>query len=922
MKALRQFFVHRFARPASVKSYLVGVILGGLGPLLVFSVVMMVLFTRQEQANRRRGLQDTARALSLAIDQEINASITHLESLATSEPLDAGAVNDFLRVAARILRIQEGWKSIVLFDPSGRGVVSVRDALAKTSASMSRDRLKELLRTRRPVISDFPGGDGAAQQIHVYVPVIREGKIIYVLAAVIEPQIFTDILLRQKIPSHWVATLFDSRQIVIARSRDAARHVGHSVEPLLGKIDSRRSEAFLSVQRQNEVSVYAAVNRSPLSGWSLALIVPRSEIDAILRRSLGAIVAGGLFLLVIGVGVALLFARQVSRSVAGLSSAAHALGCGQLTTAAVDTPIAELNDLAREMERAAALLQERESQRDRVEAALREQEEFLKRQADLLNLANEAIFAWDQDGTIIFWNRGAEQLYGFTQGEAIGQAHDRLLLTETVPALESLRFALAAHGEWSGELQQKAKNGRRIVVESRIKMIRDRAGRCIALECARDVTSRKRAAQRLAMEQAVTRALAESQNLDEAAQNILQAIAQGMSWEAGIFWEASQATGTLRGLAWWQAGGHGFAPFIENKRRQIFAKGVGLPGGVWAGEQPIWIANLAEDGQDAGRPSAIEFGLHSAFGFPIMLHREVFGVIEFFGRSVREEDADWLRVAQGIGSEIGQFVERLRAEEALRSSEMRLRNQAQELEEQLLASGRLVAVGELTASMAHEFNNPLGIILGFAQGLLASMNASDANYRHVEIIAEEAKRCEKLVQELLEFGRPRKGEFAFIDITGVIGKTMELVQSRAHAGHVETAVEVAPDLPRIHADAQQLQQVLLNLGLNAIDAMPKGGKLTVRARREGDSAIRLTVVDTGHGIDPDALRKIFQPFFTAKKKRGLGLGLSICDRIVKAHGGTLSASSAPGKGTTFTLCLPIAAEPAAMEPVNRPIAPV
>jgi PAS domain S-box-containing protein len=729
-------------------------------------------------------------------------------------------------------------------------------------------------------------------------------------------------LLRQKIPSRWIATLLDSRQIVLARSRDAARHVGHSVEPLLGKIASRRSEAFLSVQRQNEMSVYAAVNRSPLSGWSLALIVPRSEIDAILRRSLGAVVIGGLSLLGLGVAVALLFARQVSRSVARLSSVAHELGGGRLTAAAVDTPIAELNDLASEMERAAALLRERESQRDRVEAALREQEEFLKRQADLLNLANEAIFAWDQDGTIIFWNRGAEQLYGFSQGEAIGQANDRLLSMETAPAQESLSLALAAHGEWFGEVVQKTKNGRRIVVESRIKMITDRAGRRIALECARDVTSRKRAAQRLAVEQAVTRTLAESPNLDEASTNILQAIAEGMSWEVGFFWEASKATETLRGSAWWQAGGDGFAHFIENKRHQTFAKGVGLPGRVWAGEQPVWIADLAQEREDLGQPSAIRFGLRSAFAFPIMLHREVFAVLEFFGRGVREKDAEWLKVAQGIGSEIGQFVERIRAEEALRASETRLRNQAQELEEQLLASGRLVAVGELTASMAHEFNNPLGIILGFAQGLLAGLDPSDPNRRHVQIIAEEAKRCERLVQELLEFGRPSKGEFAPIDIGGVIAKTMELVQNRASASDVETATEIAPDLPRIRADAQQLQQVLLNLCLNAIDAMPRGGKLTVRATQEGDSAICLTVVDTGHGIDPDALRKIFQPFFTAKKKRGLGLGLSICDRIVKAHGGTLSASSAPGMGTTFTVRLPVLAEPAPIKRQKQPTAPV
>ena len=146
---------------------------------------------------------------------------------------------------------------------------------------------------------------------------------------------------------------------------------------------------------------------------------------------------------------------------------------------------------------------------------------------------------------------------------------------------------------------------------------------------------------------------------------------------------------------------------------------------------------------------------------------------------IREPDEDLLQMMHAMGREIGQFVERMRAEAALRQSEEHLRNQAQELEQQLLASGRLVAVGELTASMAHEFNNPLGIILGFAQGLLASMDAGDPDYHHVQIIAEEAKRCEKLVQELLEFGRPKSADFALTDVEQIIQKTLDLMQNHA-----------------------------------------------------------------------------------------------------------------------------------------------
>jgi signal transduction histidine kinase len=254
---------------------------------------------------------------------------------------------------------------------------------------------------------------------------------------------------------------------------------------------------------------------------------------------------------------------------------------------------------------------------------------------------------------------------------------------------------------------------------------------------------------------------------------------------------------------------------------------------------------------------------------------------------------------------MGQFVERMRAEAALRQSEEHLRNQAQELEQQLLASGRLVAVGELTASMAHEFNNPLGIILGFAQGLLTNMDPSDGNYHHVQIIAEEAKRCERLVQELLEFGRPKNAEFALIDMKQIIYKTLDLVQSHAAKNHVDTVTQIDDRLSAIRADPQQLQQVLLNLCLNAVDAMPKGGKLTVGIAADNARQMTITVADTGIGIDAEVLPRIFQPFFTSKKRRGLGLGLPICDRIVKSHSGRIEVSSELGRGTVFTIYLPM-----------------
>jgi len=249
------------------------------------------------------------------------------------------------------------------------------------------------------------------------------------------------------------------------------------------------------------------------------------------------------------------------------------------------------------------------------------------------------------------------------------------------------------------------------------------------------------------------------------------------------------------------------------------------------------------------------------------------------------------------------------SKEALRQSEEKLRQQAHELEQQLIASGRLVSLGEITASMAHEFNNPLGIVMGFAQDLLSETDPSSPQYQSLKIIDEETKRCQRIIQELLEFARPRSTELTLTDIKETVGKTLNLITNHLYKQKIEAATLVDENLPKISADPQQLEQVLVNLYLNAIGAMPDGGKLIVEANTEPvdgtDRMVVITVADTGFGIEKNDLPKIFQPFFTAKKGRGLGLGLPICQRIVKNHGGRIDVESQPGHGTTFKLYLPV-----------------
>jgi len=211
--------------------------------------------------------------------------------------------------------------------------------------------------------------------------------------------------------------------------------------------------------------------------------------------------------------------------------------------------------------------------------------------------------------------------------------------------------------------------------------------------------------------------------------------------------------------------------------------------------------------------------------------------------------------------------------------------------------------------MAHEFNNPLGIVMGFTQDLISETDPSHPHYRSLKIIDEETKRCEKIIRDLLQFARPKSTDLCPTDVKQVVEKTLDLVTNHLYKQKIEAITQLEEELPKIYADPQELEQVLVNLYFNAIDAMPQGGVLTVGARQSSFGApqeVVITVSDTGFGIAPEDLPKIFQPFFTAKKKSGLGLGLPICDRIIKNHGGRIKVESHPEQGTTFEIYLPVA----------------
>lgn len=243
-----------------------------------------------------------------------------------------------------------------------------------------------------------------------------------------------------------------------------------------------------------------------------------------------------------------------------------------------------------------------------------------------------------------------------------------------------------------------------------------------------------------------------------------------------------------------------------------------------------------------------------------------------------------------------------------------LRNQVERME-------RLALLGELSAGIAHEIRNPLAGIKASAQVLQESLSHEDFRSDLIERIVKEVDKSNRLLKEFFKFARPMPPRLGFFDIEMIIDSVYLLLAPRLKKNNIKFREEFEDQIPQVYIDETQIEQVVLNLFLNAVDVMPDGGELTVKTSKKKLSLwdtqkekygvdannelyhVIVEISDTGKGIKPEIIDKIFNPFFTTKKD-GLGLGLSICSRLIEENRGKLDVESTPGKGTTFILALP------------------
>lgn len=226
------------------------------------------------------------------------------------------------------------------------------------------------------------------------------------------------------------------------------------------------------------------------------------------------------------------------------------------------------------------------------------------------------------------------------------------------------------------------------------------------------------------------------------------------------------------------------------------------------------------------------------------------------------------------------------------------------IQKQLVQTEKMAAIGKLVAGIAHEISNPMTVILGYSQDILRKIREDDIVYKPLKLIEESATRVKKIVEGLLLFSRTSELNKELIDINEIVNRTLLILKSGFDLKKIDILKDLDNDLPPLYVNKNQIEQVLVNLYNNSIDAMPAGGTMKVTTMLEGEF-IKIFVSDTGIGISEESKDKIFEPFFTTKKiGEGTGLGLSLCYEMIKKHDGDITFESEINKGTTFIIKLP------------------
>ncbi|MDH5668195.1 MAG: PAS domain S-box protein [Nitrospira sp.] len=556
----------------------------------------------------------------------------------------------------------------------------------------------------------------------------------------------------------------------------------------------------------------------------------------------------------------------------------------------------------------------------RFEQALKESE---LRFQSLVRSAPDAIIVADRQGLIRSWNDAASRLFGYDEREVLGQSVMMLMPvryreTHHVRYQQAVERGMAWPSRRLTDIYGLRQDGTEFPSECSLAMIWESGEERFVCSVIHDMTDRKRVEQRMRAEHAIAKVLAEVSSVNTAVAGVLKVVCETLGWDLGMLWRVDRRAQVLRFGESWSMPDVTAEQFETASRTRIFAFGVGLPGRVWKDSRAVWVSNVQIDENFPRLPVAERDGISGAIGFPIVAGKSVIGVMEFFSRQVRQPDEELLAMMAAIGRQIGLFLDRA------------------QIEEQFYQAQKMDAVGKLAGGIAHDFNNLLTVISGNAELLVTHHPLDKSAVEHVEEIKSGAKRAAALTRQLLAFSRRQMLDVKTVRLNDIV-TNMEAMLRRLIGAHIQFMTVLGPDAGWVRVDTGQVEQVILNLVVNARDAMERGGILTIETanveldeeytRQHGGIApgsyVMLAVSDTGHGMTPDVQAHIFEPFFTTKPVgKGTGLGLASVYGIIEQSKGSIGLFSEQGRGTTFKIYLPRVVEREVQKVVQPAVLPV
>jgi two-component system, cell cycle sensor histidine kinase and response regulator CckA len=548
------------------------------------------------------------------------------------------------------------------------------------------------------------------------------------------------------------------------------------------------------------------------------------------------------------------------------------------------------------------------TEQKRVERALRENELRFRQLAEnisevfwMTNVAKDKLL-YVSPAYEVIWGQTVQSLYDspWQWAEAIHPA-DRARVLRAA-ANEQM------DGRYNQEYRIRRPDGSVRWIHDQAYAVQDEAGTIYRIAgIAKDITQAKLGQQRLAAQYAATRALAEGAPVDRTLLKVLQALCVNLGWEVGALWMLEKGAATLKCVEMWTHPSTEFNEFKALTGMMTLGRGVGLPGQAWAEDKMIWLADVPAGTNLPRGEAASRAGLRSALALPVRSHNQLIGVLELVSRDTRQPEPELLQMLELLAQQVAQFLERA------------------DLEQQFRQAQKMEAIGQLAGGVAHDFNNILTVINGHATILQMDEKLQPEVNESLQQISIAADRAANLTRQLLMFSRKQVLQPRQLDFNQVV-TDMKKMLPRMIGEQISFDWRICPQPLWTKADAGMLEQVLMNLAVNARDAMAKGGQITIETcahkvdeeeKLQNVEASRgdfvcLRVTDSGCGIPAGNLPRIFEPFFTTKAPgKGTGLGLATVYGIVRQHGGWVNVISEVGKGSAFEIFLPMDGEAAA-----------